>query len=1046
MPKPRVPAKAAAPASPTARTPLLWASGVPADLILPRPFDSAGVAMLAGRFAERGATEKAFAATAQGAAVLAALGGHSPYLADLALRESATLLRLMDRGPDATFALALDPLGRADPTATRAGVASLLRQAKRQAALIAAVADIAGLWPLDRVTNALSDLADACTDYACAHLLREAQARGDLKLAGGAARHDPRATGKGSGLVVLGMGKLGGRELNYSSDIDLMVLYDPEAAAYDADRAGAIYVRLARDLVRLMEERTEDGYVFRTDLRLRPDPAATPLAVSLPAAIVYYESMGQNWERAAMIKARPVAGDRALGESFLREIRPFVWRRHLDFAAVADIHAIKRQIHAHKGHKGAHAAVQVAGHDVKLGRGGIREIEFTVQVLQLIWGGRDPGLRDPTTLGALAALAAAGKIDRRAAADLADAYGFLRTVEHRLQMVADRQTHRLPEDDQGLALIASFLGFPGREAFAAALVGHLTKVERRYAGLFEEAPDLSGGEGPGGDLVFTGVEDDPGTLETLRRMGFQNPAAVAATVRGWHHGHTRATRSERARELLTALMPSLLAAFGRQPQPDQALMRLDAAFGRLPAGVQVLSLLARNTALLDRLAFVLGAAPQLADHFSRNAAALDGLLAGAALPGIAFTGQTATGQTATGQTATGQTATGMPSGSPDPTAALPALVKEARFLDEALEAARRVVTERKFEIDVAALEGRIGVDEAGLARSALADTAIGCLMPRIAQEFALRHGKVPGGALGVVALGKLGGRDMLPGSDLDLILVYDHAAEATESTGGAKSLPSSQYFARLAHQVVGALTAPGAEGRLYDVDMRLRPSGSKGPVAVPLSGFERYHAESAWTWERMALTRARFVAGAPGLKRKVEAAIRHAQLRAADPAQVLEDARSMRARMLRELPGEGPWDVKHMPGGLMEVEFIAQALQVAHAAGQPGLLSPTTRVALAALAKAKILPVAEAEGLIAAERLWRGITAHLRLTVGDWREETLPEPVAAALLRAVAPLLPGPAGQAGPAVDQPALRAQMREAAARVRASFIRHIGTLDTP
>lgn len=975
---------------------------------LPRPFDPAAAEALLGRFAERGNAERALAASTEGAALLAALGGHSTYLADLAVRESVTLLRLVERGPDAAFALALDPLGRADPEASRPQVAALLRQAKRQAALIAAAADLAGLWPLDRVTGALSDLADACTDYACAHLLREAQARGDLKLAGGGARHDPRATGRGSGLVVLGMGKLGGRELNYSSDIDLMVLYDPVAAAYDADRAGAIYVRLARDLVRLLEDRTEDGYVFRTDLRLRPDPAATPLAVSLPAAITYYESMGQNWERAAMIKARPVAGDRALGDAFLREIRPFVWRRHLDFAAVADIHSIKRQIHAHKGARGAHAQVQVAGHDVKLGRGGIREIEFSTQVLQLIWGGRDPALRDPTTLGALAALVAAGRIERRTAADMADAYVFLRNVEHRLQMVADRQTHRLPEDEEGLARIASFLGFDGREAFAAALTGHLTRVERCYASLFESAPDLGAAEGAGGSLVFTGVEDDPATIATLRGLGFQNPSAIAGMVRAWHHGRTRATRSERARELLTEVMPALLAAFGRQPQPDQALMRLDAAFHRMQAGVQALSLLHRNPALLDRLAFVLGASPALADHVARNAAALDALLSG---------------------TLAADT---------DAAAALPALVKEARYLEEAMDTTRRVVTERRFEIDAAALEGRLGADEAGLARSDLADAAIGALLPRIAADFAVRHGKVQGGAMGVVALGKLGGRDMLPASDLDLILVYDHAEEALESKGGAKSLPPSQYYARLANQVVAALTSPGPEGKLYEVDMRLRPSGSKGPVAVSLAGFARYHAESAWTWERMALTRARFVAGPPGLRRKIEAALKAAQTRGGDPAQVLADAAAMRARMLRDLPLDGPWDVKLMPGGLVEAEFVAQALQVAHAHRAPAVLSPTTRLALAALARAKLLPAAEAEALIAAERLWRAIVAQLRLTVGRWREEALPDPVAAALLNAVSPLLPRPA------VDQSALRAQMREVAEQVRDIFTRRIGPLD--
>ncbi|MBW8268883.1 bifunctional [glutamine synthetase] adenylyltransferase/[glutamine synthetase]-adenylyl-L-tyrosine phosphorylase [Caldovatus aquaticus] len=974
----------------------------------PSPFDPQSAARLAEQFAERGHAERDFAASPGGAALLAALGGHSPFLAELALRESATLIRLAERGPDETLALALDPLGRADPGASRAAVGTLLRRAKRQVALIAAVADIAGLWPLDRVTGALSDLADAALDYACAHLLRDAAQRGELRLPG-AGRSDPRAIARGSGLVVLGMGKLGGRELNYSSDVDLLVLYDPEAAAYHAERAQACYVRLARDLVRLMEERTAEGYVFRTDLRLRPDPAATPLAVSIPAAITYYESMGQNWERAAMIKARPVAGDRAVGEAFLRELRPFVWRRHLDFAAVADIHSIKRQIHAHKSDRGAYDQIQVAGLDVKLGRGGIREIEFTTQVLQLIWGGRDPALRDPTTLGALAALAAAGKLDRRAAADLADAYVFLRAVEHRLQMLADRQTHRLPEDAQGLARIASFLGFPDAETFGATLTGHLARVERHYARLFEAEPSLASSE-TGGSLVFTGVEDDPATIETLRAMGYGNPSGVAAMVRGWHHGRPRAMRSERARELMTALMPALLAAFARQPQPDAALARFDAVLMRLAAGVQVLSLLHHNPALLDRLAGVLGAAPALADHLARNAAALDGLLSGTLAAGAGS----------------------------DPAAALTALVKDARHLEEALEAARRLASERKFEIDAAALEGLLDADAAGEARSALADAAIGALLPRVAADFAARHGRVAGGALAVVALGKLGGREMLPGSDLDLILIYDHPPEAETSTGGPRPLPASQYFIRLAQAMVAAITAPGAEGRLYEVDMRLRPSGSKGPVAVSLAAFRRYHAESAWTWERMALTRARPVAGPAALRRQIAAAIRAALARPADAERVLADAAAMRARMLRDLPPEGPWDVKLMPGGLVEVEFVAQALQLVHAAANPAVLATTTRRALAALGKARILPAAEAEALIAADRLWRTILGLIRLTVGRWREEALPGPVEAALLRGVAPLL-----APDPPVDLAALRAQMQRTAETVRTVFERRVGPL---
>ncbi|TCZ52735.1 bifunctional [glutamine synthetase] adenylyltransferase/[glutamine synthetase]-adenylyl-L-tyrosine phosphorylase [Roseicella aquatilis] len=979
---------------------------------LPRPFDREAADRLVQQMTEGDAAARAVAADPGGAALLAALGGNSPYLSDLALREPQALLRLLERGPDEAFDLAMTPLRHADPGATREAVGAMLRQVKRQAALIVAAADIAGLWPLDRVTGALSDLADGSIDFACAHLLLAAAERGELRIArpSKGAHPDPKAVGKGSGLIVLGMGKLGGRELNYSSDVDLMVLYDPSAAAYHSDRAGASYVRLARDLVRLLEERTAEGYVFRTDLRLRPDPAATPLAVSVNAAIVYYESMGQNWERAAMIKARPVAGDRALGEGFLREIRPFVWRRHLDFAAVSDIHSIKRQIHVHKGARGAGASIALAGHNVKLGRGGIREIEFTAQVLQLIWGGRDPGLRDPTTLGALVALAGAGRLDRRAAADLADAYVFLRDVEHRLQMVADRQTHQLPADEAGLARIAAFMGFASLDAFSAAFMAHLARVERHYESFFETAPPLSveGAEGGTGNLVFTGVEDDPGTVATLKRLGFADPPSVCAMVRGWHHGRPRATRSERARELLTALMPSLLAAFGRQPNPDQALSRFDSILTRLPAGVQILSLLHRNPALLDRIAGILGAAPQLAEHLARNPAALDGLLAGGLSPAEA-----------------------------DPAAGLPALVKDARHIEEAMEAARRIATARKFEIDAAALEGTLDADTAGELRADLADAAVAALLPRITADFAERYGRVPGGALAVLAMGKLGSREMLPGSDLDLVLLYEHDPEAAGSEGGRRSLAPSEYFIRLAPQVVSVITAPGAEGRLWEVDMRLRPSGNKGPVAVSLAAFERYHMTEAWTWERMALTRARPIAGPPAMRRRIAEVLRAALTRPGVAEAAVTDAVAMRSRMLRDLPPDGPWDLKAMPGGLVEVEFIAQALQLRHAAENPRVLATTTRVALARLREAGVLPAGEAEALIRADRLWRTVIGLIRLTHGRLRDPALPAPTVAALLRAAVPLLPAPA------VDLPGFRTQMAEVAGEVRAIFERRLGSL---
>jgi len=967
--------------------------------------DPEAVIRLRARLAEGDAAQQAVGTRADAAPLLEVMAAHSPFLADLSWAEAPTLLRLLDRGADDAMQCALDPLTKADPAGTRDAVTSLLRRAKRQGALVVAAADLGGLWPLDRVTNALSDLADLAIDFACAHLLLDAARRGQIRLQ--RTKGEPKQITKGSGLIVLGMGKLGGRELNYSSDIDLLLLHDPDSPSYHEEHGASPYVRLARDLVRLMEERTSEGYVFRTDLRLRPDPGATPLCVSVPMALSYYESFGQNWERAAMIKARPVAGDRAAGEAFLRELRPFIWRRHLDFAAVADIHSIKRQIHLHKSERGAGGVIAVAGHDVKLGRGGIREIEFTVQVLQLIWGGRDPALRDATTLGALAALAGAGKMDRRAAADLADAYVFLRNIEHRLQMVADRQTHRLPEEPAELARIASFMGYESTESFADALTAFQTRVQGHYSVLFEAAPRLTAADSAG-NLVFTGVENDPETLETLRGLGFREPGSIAAMVRGWHHGRPRATRSARARELLTEMMPALLATFGRQTEPKAALSRFDSLLSQLSAGVQFFSLLHRNPRLMDRLAALLGAAPQLADHLARRPSALEGLLAGSyAAPGE------------------------------KPLAALPALVREARDVDEALEATRRLVTERMFEVDAAELEGRMDADASGEARSAVADAAIAALLPAVQNDFARRFGRVEGGGFAVVALGKLGGREMLPTSDLDLILIYDHDPEAEASTGGVRGLAPSDYFIRLSHQVVAALTTPGKDGRAFEVDMRLRPSGNKGPVAVRLSSFARYHAEDAWTWERMALTRARVVAGPTALTRQIDVALDTARTAPRDAAAVLRDAAAMRGRMLRELPAEGPWDLKAMPGGLIEVEFIAQAMAVAHAAAHPRLLRRTTRLVLGELGRAGLLDEREAATFIQAERLWRTLLGLMRLTVGHWRDEHLPPTVEEAMRLGAGTLV----HQEIRTLAQ--LRDVMAAHAAAVRAGFERHVGRL---
>ena len=802
------------------------------------------------------------------------------------------------------------------------------------------------------------------------------------------------------------MGKLGARELNYSSDIDLVLLHDPDSGVYCGEVAGAFFTRLARDLVSLMEARDANGYVFRTDLRLRPDPAATPPCIALPAAIMYYESMGQNWERAAMLKARPVAGDLALGTQFLDAIRPFIWRRHLDFAALADIHAMKRRIDRCKGGpllRGADPVARVAGHNVKLGQGGIREIEFLTQTLQLVWGGRNPALRSPRTQEALRQLAACGHLSPRSADELSAAYGFLRRVEHRLQMVADRQTQILPERPEAMDRFALFMGYADAASFAAILARHLERVRRRYAGVFEVVPELQE-SAPGGTLDFRGSGSVPAdTLAALEGLGYNNPQTVAAAVRGWQAGRVRALRSPRAHELMEQMLPALLRALARHGAPDAAFTRFDAFLGQLPAGVQVLSLFQRNPGLIDRVAAVLGAAPSLSEHLAHTPSALEGLLE--------------------------------PEEEPDFARVLALRLADARGLEEAISSIGRTVREDDFSISVATLEGRLDADAAGLQRTALAEAAVAALLERVLDDFAERFGRVPGGAMAVVALGKAGGREMMAGSDLDLMLVYDHPPEAVES-GGRRSIPASQWFLRAVHAFIAALTAPDAAGPLYAVDMRLRPSGNKGPVAVSLAAFTRYHAESAWTWERMALTRARVVAGPASFRERVSEAIRGAIVAAGEPARIRADVAAMRARMLRELPPHGPWDVKLRPGGQIEGEFVVQMLQLIHARAHPEVLDPTSRVALARLREAGLLADSDATLLIHADHVWRTVQGMLRLTERRTPGATLSAASASALLRA--------ASAAGrPAVDAAGLSATLDALAQQVRVAFVRHVGEL---
>jgi len=915
--------------------------------------------------------------------VLEAALGSSPFLAQCIVQDIGFVAALFKGGPEQAFDTTLADLAVAEALSDSAALGVALRKAKRQVALLTALADIAGQWPLETVTAHLSRFCDRALGVALKSLLRGAHDAGAIELP------DLSHADQNCGLFVMGMGKLGAHELNYSSDIDLIVLYDEEAVkTAAADKLQSTFVRLTRNLVRLMDERTGDGYVFRTDLRLRPDPGATPVAISTLAAETYYESLGQNWERAAMIKARIVAGDQAAGTHFLHGLRPYVWRRHLDFAAIEDIHSIKRQIHAHKGG----STVAVGGHNIKLGRGGIREVEFFAQTQQLIWGGRDPSLRAPGTVDAIRALVSAERVTEQAGSDMIGAYGFLRRLEHRLQMIDDQQTHTLPDDDAGLQHIAAFLGYPDRESFEAELLFHLRSVENHYAELFEEAPSLGGT----GVLVFTGGEDHPDTLNTLRGMGFADTEAISATIRGWHHGRYRATRSTRAREILTELMPLLLAALGRTANPDVAFRRFDELLAGLPAGVQLFSLFHANPDVLDLVAEIVGGSPRLAEILSRNPLLLDGVL---------DTNFRALPEAATMR------------------ADLDEKLGRAGDMQDVLDITRRWANDEKFRVGVQILRNQIDIDRAGLAFSDIADIAIRALLPQVSQEFALQHGYCPGDGFAVLALGKLGGRELSATSDLDLVFLYDVPEDTGEplASDGPKPLSLSHYYQRFGQRLINALMATTSEGDLFEVDMRLRPSGNAGPLAASLETFAQYQRESAWTWEHLALTRARIVSAKPEFATRIDAAIREALVVQRAPDDLLLAVSDMRHRHAGEHPVKSIWQVKFLRGGLVDCEFICQYLQLRYAHENPDILDTGTVTAYNKLAAAGLLYRAIADDLIEATRLWRRLQGLLRIAIEN---EVVPE-------QFPAPLRATLAAAAG-VVDFAALEVKVQETADRV--------------
>ncbi len=772
---------------------------------------------------------------------------HAPFL-------SLALDRMPDLASRLTDGDGLAALDRARQAGLGAAdVDQALRRERLALALTLAIGDLAGAYSLTTVVEELSAFADRALDIAITEAMR---------------RRVPDAAP--AGFLALALGKHGARELNYSSDIDPILLYDPRTLPRrERDDPGEAAQRYARTIVELLSRQTGDGYVFRVDLRLRPASEVSPLAISVDAALTHYESSALAWERAAFIRARACAGEIPAGEAFLSAIRPFVWRRSLDFTAIEEIRRLTTRIRdTFSGPK-----EPGPGFCVKRGRGGIREIEFFAQTHQLIYGGRLPSLRLRGTRPALDALAAEGIIASETAQDLGTAYDRLRQIEHRIQMVEDRQTHKLPDNPVAIDGIAMLDGLPDGRALIDELRGICQTVGNHYDSLL----DTHGG----------------GSASRS-----QAPSRFAERAQQWNDT-LRALRSAEARSAFNAILPDLLDALERAPDPERAANRWEALLNRLPTAVNLFRLFEQRPGLLQLVLQILTLAPPLADEMARRPDLLDALIDSSAFD------------------------------LPASVADLQARMQHGEAGDDyeqRLSRIRHVVGEERFALGVQLIDARQDPLDIAAGLSRVAEAALASAAESATAEFAINHGRVPGGDLVVLGLGRLGGGVLTHASDLDVIYLF--TGEIGVESDGRRPLTASLYFNRLAQRVTAALSVATAEGALYEVDTRLRPQGNQGPLAVNLAGFARYQREDAWTWEHMALARARPLFGPEQAQAELRQTISDVLGSPRDPVQLKADILKMRGDMAEHKHPAGPLDAKLLRGGLVDCEFIIHFLQL----------------------------------------------------------------------------------------------------------------------
>ena len=788
---------------------------------------------------------------------------NSPFLAGLVDR-NADLMPLIHAG-DFDTALANALARHADTVGTA------LRKQRQGVALVTAIADLAGVWDLTRVTHILSDFADHALDQAIEAAIQE-------RMPGG----------PNQGFAVIALGKHGGRELNYSSDIDPIFLFDPKTLPHrEGEDVAEAAVRYGRRVIALLSALDGDGYVFRVDMRLRPSPEVSPIVLPVEAAIGYYESSALAWEQAAFIRARVSSGDRMLCAYFMHAITPFIWRKSLDFGQLKNITAMTAQIRDHyaKGQK------MGLGFDLKRGHGGIRECEFFAQAHQLIHGGRDPVLRVPDTRAALQALAAAGPISAQEAETLSSAYTDLRTFEHRLQMHSDRQTHEIPANRDTADAVARLHGL----ADADALIAAIQPITAQVAAIYDRMVDAGGSEGP--RMADEGLPLE----EQLTDLGYADPAAVMQRLARWRSGKIRAIRSESARDAFETVLPAIMAALAQAPDSDRAIARFDNMIEAMPSAINVFRLLEARPGLLQLVGDILSYAPTLADDLGRQSRYLDALIDTSAmhLPGDVAALQDA----------------------------MQRRIGDADY-QSTLDIVRDYVGEKRFALGVQLIEGRSDALDIARSYAHLAEASLQTLTAATVAEFEKAHGKIARSELIILALGRLGGEALTHASDLDLILLFngDHLTESD----GPRVLGATQYFNRLAQRVIAAMSVATASGALYEVDTRLRPSGADGLLCASVKSFAQYQRDDAWTWEHMALTRARVLFGSADARRAVAEIVWDVLNTQRDSVQLHTDITTMRKDMAAHKPPKGTLDVKLLPGGLVDMEFIIHAFSCRH--------------------------------------------------------------------------------------------------------------------